>query len=170
MIHKPSRVACSPLGWGPGDLKAISGFAALRNRDFAFYLSASFLATTALAMQSVALGWQIYYLTGKPFDLGLVGLMEFLPAFCLALVSGQIADRFDRRSVLFLGLLIFSLSFSLSFSFRSFSLPSFAIYRFSIALNAHLSVPCVPSCCTLPCSVSSVFALPTFFSWISLWF
>jgi len=35
--------------------------------------------------------WQIYYLTGKPFDLGLVGLAEFLPAFVLALVSGQIA-------------------------------------------------------------------------------
>src|SRR5262249_40477464 len=70
-----------------------------------FYLSASFLATTALAMQSVALGWQIYYLTGKPFDLGLVGLAEFLPAFVLALISGQIADRFDRRMVVFLGLL-----------------------------------------------------------------
>ena len=86
-------------------LASAAGFAALRNRDFAFYLSASFLATTALAMQSVALGWQIYYLTGKPFDLGLVGLAEFLPAFVLALVSGQIADRFDRRLVVFVGLL-----------------------------------------------------------------
>jgi len=86
-------------------LASAAGFAALRNRDFAFYLSASFLATTALAMQSVALGWQIYYLTGKPFDLGLVGLAEFLPAFVLALVSGQIADRFDRRFIVFLGLL-----------------------------------------------------------------
>jgi hypothetical protein len=56
-------------------------------------------------MQGVALGWQIYYLTGKPFDLGLVGLAEFLPAFVLALISGQIADRFDRRMVVFLGLL-----------------------------------------------------------------
>src|SRR6266404_5084791 len=101
----------SSTGWlaeRSGFLMAIAsaaGFAALRNRDFAFYLSASFLATVALAMQSVALGWQIYYLTGRPFDLGLVGLMEFLPAFCLALVSGQIADRFDRRLVLFLAIL-----------------------------------------------------------------
>src|ERR1700688_3319824 len=86
-------------------LASAAGFGVLRNRDFAFYLSASFLATAALAMQSVALGWQIYYLTGKPFDLGLVGLVEFLPAFVLALASGQIADRFDRRLVLFLGLL-----------------------------------------------------------------
>ncbi len=86
-------------------LASAAGIAALRNRDFAFYLSASFLATVALAMQSVALGWQIYYLTGKPFDLGLVGLAEFLPAFCLALVSGQIADRYDRRMILAVGLL-----------------------------------------------------------------
>ncbi len=86
-------------------IASAAGFAVLRNRDFAFYLSGSFLATVALAMQSVALGWQIYFLTGKPFDLGLVGLVEFLPAFALALVSGQIADRFDRRLVLFVGLL-----------------------------------------------------------------
>jgi MFS family permease len=86
-------------------IASAAGFAALRHRDFAFYLSASFLATVALAMQSVALGWQIYYLTGKPFNLGLVGLMEFLPAVGLALVSGQIADRFDRRLVLFFAIL-----------------------------------------------------------------
>ncbi len=86
-------------------IASAAGIAALRNRDFAFYLSASFLATIALAMQSVALGWQIYYLTGKPFDLGLVGLAEFLPAIVLALVSGQIADRVDRRAVLLTGLL-----------------------------------------------------------------
>ena len=81
-----------------------AGLAALRNRDFSRYLTSSFLATVALAMQGVALGWQIYDLTGSPFQLGLVGLMEFLPAFCLALVTGQIADRFDRRMIMVVGL------------------------------------------------------------------
>ncbi len=52
----------------------------------------------------MALGWQIYDLTGSPFKLGLVGLMEFLPAFCLALVTGHIADRFDRRRIIVVGL------------------------------------------------------------------
>ena len=85
-------------------LASAAGLAALRHRDFSRYLAASFLATVALAMQSVALGWQIYDLTGSPFDLGLVGLMEFLPPFCLALVTGHIADRFDRRLILALGL------------------------------------------------------------------
>jgi MFS family permease len=87
------------------NLASAAGLAPLRHRDFARYLAASFLATVALAMQAVALGWQIYDLTGSPFKLGLVGLMEFLPPFCLALVTGQIADRFDRRRILALGLL-----------------------------------------------------------------
>jgi len=85
-------------------LTSAAGLAALRNRDFSRYLTSSFLATVALAMQGVALGWQIYDLTGSPFQLGLVGLMEFLPAFCLALVTGHIADRFDRRLIMVVGL------------------------------------------------------------------
>jgi MFS family permease len=85
-------------------LASAAGLAVLRERDFARYLAASFLATMGLAMQSVALGWQIYNLTGSPFQLGLVGLAEFLPAFCLALLTGHIADRFDRRLVMALGL------------------------------------------------------------------
>src|ERR1700756_2205131 len=87
------------------NLASAAGLAPLRHRDFSRYLAASFLATVALAMQAVALGWQIYDLTGSPFKLGLVGLMEFLPPFCLALVTGQIADRYDRRRILAFGLL-----------------------------------------------------------------
>jgi MFS family permease len=82
-----------------------AGLAALRNRDFACFLAANFLGTMALAMQAVSLGWQIYDLSGSPFQLGLVGLMEFLPPFCLALFTGHIADRFDRRRIVALGLL-----------------------------------------------------------------
>jgi len=86
------------------NLASAAGLAALHHRDFARYLAGSFLATLGLGMQSVALGWQIYNLTGSPFQLGLVGLAEFLPPFCLALVTGHIADRFDRRLIMTLGL------------------------------------------------------------------
>ena len=51
-------------------------------------------------MLTVAVGWQVYSLTGSALDLGLVGLVQFLPAFALVLVVGHIADRFDRRHVL----------------------------------------------------------------------
>jgi MFS family permease len=54
----------------------------------------------AVQMQGVAVGWQLYDLTSNPIDLGLVGLVQFVPAVLLMLVSGQIADRYDRRLVL----------------------------------------------------------------------
>jgi hypothetical protein len=44
-------------------------------------------------MQAVAVGWQVYELTQRPLDLGLVGLAQFLPAFGLALITGHVADR-----------------------------------------------------------------------------
>jgi len=51
-------------------------------------------------MQSVAVGWQVYEITKKPLDLGLVGLAQFLPSILLFLVAGHVADRFNRRRVL----------------------------------------------------------------------
>jgi MFS family permease len=57
------------------------------------------LSTLALHMQTVAVGWQLYALTGSAFDLGLVGLVQFAPTIVLTLVVGQVADRYDRRVV-----------------------------------------------------------------------
>ena len=54
----------------------------------------------AVQMLSVAVGWQIYDLTDSALDLGLVGLVQFLPPLCLTLFVGQVADRYDRRYVL----------------------------------------------------------------------
>jgi MFS family permease len=77
--------------------------AALRHRDFALFLTGQFLWTVGLQIQAVALGWLIYALTGSPFYLGLVGLLEFLPSLVLALATGHIADRFDRRRIVLIG-------------------------------------------------------------------
>jgi MFS family permease len=74
--------------------------AALRHVDFRRYQTARFASLIGTQMQSVAVGWQIYALTGRPLDLGLVGLAQFLPAVALWPVTGLVADRFDRRSVL----------------------------------------------------------------------
>src|SRR6202795_4235715 len=49
-----------------------------------------------------AVGWQVYEITKRPLDLGLVGLAQFLPGIFLFLVSGHVADRFDRRKLLML--------------------------------------------------------------------
>ena len=74
--------------------------ALLRNRDFVLYLSARFLATLAVQMQTVAVGWQVYEVTRDPLDLGLIGLSQFLPFVLLILPAGHLADSRDRRRIM----------------------------------------------------------------------
>src|SRR5580704_4961881 len=67
--------------------------------SFGFYQLARFCIVLATEMQSVAVGWQVYEITTRPLDLGLVGLAQFLPGVLLFLVSGHVADRYDRRKL-----------------------------------------------------------------------
>ena len=83
--------------WPGGTLSSTRGF--IRHRPFALFWVSRILSTFAFQMQAVAVGWQLYLLTGNPFDLGLVGLAQFLPMILLTLVVGQVADRYDRRFV-----------------------------------------------------------------------
>ncbi|MET0340012.1 MAG: MFS transporter [Polyangiales bacterium] len=73
---------------------------AFRYRDFRFLALGKLLSTLAFQMQGVAVGWQVYALTGSALDLGYVGLAQFLPAVVMSLMTGHVADRFDRRYVL----------------------------------------------------------------------
>ena len=62
-------------------------------------MAARALSMGAFQMQAVAVGWQVYAMTGSALDLGLVGLAQFLPMICLTLPAGHVADRADRRRV-----------------------------------------------------------------------
>lgn len=73
--------------------------ALLENKALLLFLAARSCSALAAQMLAVAVGWQIYALTGSAFYLGLVGLAQFLPLFLLTLVVGQVADRYNRRSV-----------------------------------------------------------------------
>lgn len=68
--------------------------------SFRNYMTARALVTVASEMQAVAVGWQIYSITHKALDLGLVGLAQFLPGVLLFLLAGHTADRFPRRHIL----------------------------------------------------------------------
>jgi len=81
-------------------------FIAFSHSAFARYWAARFLTTFATQIVSVAVGWQIYDLTRDPFDLGLVGIIQFAPALLLVLVTGSIADRFGRRLVMAIAILL----------------------------------------------------------------
>jgi MFS family permease len=68
--------------------------------DLVLYQIARFFIVGALEMQSVAVGWQVYEITRRPLDLGLVGLAQFLPGVFLFLMAGHAADRHDRKRLL----------------------------------------------------------------------
>ncbi len=72
---------------------------ALHYRPFIFHLSALSAHGFAAQIMVVALGWQVYDITRDPFDLGLIGLSQFAPALALVLVTGLVADKFNRRLI-----------------------------------------------------------------------
>ncbi len=94
-----------------------------RHRPFLFFWLARVFTASGYQMQSVAVAWQVYELTHSAFDLGLVGLIQFIPRIALISISGNVADRYDRRRVVLvaqavqaLGLLVLALASELHFA------------------------------------------------------
>ncbi len=81
----------------PGNKSALE---VLRISEFRHFITARFFYVMAMRMITTVVGWWIYELTRNPFDIGLLGLSEFLPAFCLALYAGHVIDKSDKRSLL----------------------------------------------------------------------
>ncbi len=81
-------------------LPRTSGTAAFEFSGFRYYQIARFCMVFCTEMQSVAVGWQVYEITHRPLDLGLTGLVQFLPGILLFLVAGHVTDRVDRRKLL----------------------------------------------------------------------
>jgi MFS family permease len=71
----------------------------LQQRSFVLFWLARLSATIGYQMLALTIGWQIYELTGSAFDLGLVGLVQFVPTVLLTLLIGHAADRYDRRLI-----------------------------------------------------------------------
>ncbi len=78
----------------------LAGRIAFRYPDFRVFQTARFFIVLALEMQSVAIGWQVYEITKRPLDLGLIGLAQFFPGLLFFLAAGHAVDRFDRRRLL----------------------------------------------------------------------
>jgi len=97
------------------DHRLVAGTAAFRFSSFRLYQMARFCIVFCTEMQSVAVGWQVYEITRRPLDLGLTGLVQFLPPFFLFLVAGHVTDRFDRRKLLTLCYLGYAISSALLF-------------------------------------------------------
>ena len=77
----------------------VSSPSVLQHKPFALFLCARAATFMAFQMLGVAVGWQIYAITGSALYLGLIGLVQFMPMFLLTLVVGHVADRYDRRRI-----------------------------------------------------------------------
>ena len=84
-------------------------YAALRIREFNIFLIVRFALIFGWSMQFIVIEWKVYELTGDPLYLGLIGLMEIIPALSMALFAGHIVDQQEKRNLLALCIAAFSL-------------------------------------------------------------
>lgn len=87
--HRSTMSSIPPVG--AGDL--------LKHRSFLLFLLSRSFSRFASQIGAVAIGWQVYDMTGSAFDLGMIGLVQFLPTALLLFVAGHAADRYERRRV-----------------------------------------------------------------------
>ena len=100
-------------------------FAAFTYSAYAKYWTARLCSTFAIQIVAVAVAWQIYDLTRDPLDLGIIGLVQFLPLLLLVLITGAVADRFGRKLVMTLSIAgqLFCTLTILYFSWRGLTTP-----------------------------------------------
>src|SRR5450432_4703717 len=81
-------------------------YAALRYSNYRFFLAGRLAASMGSQMIDVAIGWELYERTSRALALGYVGLVQVVPIILLALPAGHVADRFDRKRVAIMSLLL----------------------------------------------------------------
>ena len=102
-------------------MKEKDPYAALRFKEFNFFLMMRFAMVFAWSMQFVIIEWEVYSLTKNPLSLGIIGLMEIIPAIAMALFAGHIVDQNEKKTLLIKCILGFSL---VSFGLFIVTLPS----------------------------------------------
>ena len=133
----PVRLSAVPTSPNPTLDRMRPSCDAPLSASFRRFLWTRLLGTAANQMLLVALAWQMYDLTGRAWDLGMVGLMQFLPALLLTLPAGQLVDRVDRRGVLAASLVLQALvAIVLMWASLSDSLGRDLIFGASVLLGA----------------------------------
>lgn len=83
-------------------------YAALRIKEFNIFLIVRFLLVFGWSMQFIVIEWQVYSITKDPLSLGIIGLMEIIPAFSMALFAGHIVDQKEKRNLFAICIAAFS--------------------------------------------------------------
>src|ERR1700733_15283890 len=96
--HSPRNASHSTMIDIPAPIRSQKPL--FRHRPFRLLFTTRTVSNTSNQMQAVAVRWLIYDLTGSALDLGLIGLVQFIPPLCLTLPAGQIVDHHSRRVIL----------------------------------------------------------------------
>ena len=94
-----SRFDKQETGLTMSSLMPVGAGALLRHPSFLLFLLSRSFSRFSSQIGAVAIGWQVYDLTGSAFDLGMIGLVQFLPTALLVFVAGHAADRYERKRV-----------------------------------------------------------------------
>jgi len=143
---------------------------ALRYPNFLRHAGARVLSVLGSEMQAVAVGWQIYGLTHRPLDLGLVGLAQFLPGVLLFLAAGHAADRFQRKKILQACAGGYALVSLLLFTFTIHGIASVYPFYIVLLLNGTARAFSMPSSQSLLPSLVTEEHLANAIAWGSSWF
>ena len=135
----------------PANDDARAGRAAFTHPGFVLFQVARFLIVSAVEMQAVAVGWQVYEITKRPLDLGYVGLAQFLPGILLFPISGHASDRFERSKVLSVCYAGYAICFALLLWLTERGVPSMrAIYAVLVLIGIVRSFNATASRSILP--------------------
>lgn len=102
-------------------MAAIDPYAALKYKEFRLFLFVRFALVFGWSMQFIIIEWQVYTMTKDPLSLGLIGLMEIIPALSMALFAGHIVDQSEKRGLLMKCIVAFS---CISFGLFVLTIPS----------------------------------------------
>ena len=137
----------------------------IHQRPFVLFWLARIAATIGYQMMALLIGWKIYEITGSAFDLGMVGLILFIPAVILTLLIGHTADRYDRRRIVQLAQTVYALAAALVtaatwFGFLNRDLLFFAVFMIGCARafelpTGHALVPALVPARLLPRAVAA---------------
>lgn len=101
-------------------------FAALRFRDYRLFTIGRVLLFTGFQIRTIAVGWELYERTGSAMVLGGIGLVQVLPIIALTLITGHVADKYNRKHIMLLTVLLSGLS-SLGLAFLSYTQGSISL-------------------------------------------
>jgi MFS family permease len=102
-------IKLSSMSTDPGTSIPSSPFASIRIKEFRLYIIQRFFFIMAMRMIATVVGWKMYELTKNPLAIAFIGLSEAIPAISLALYSGHVVDKSDKRTLLFRMLILYFL-------------------------------------------------------------